>query len=125
MKCRRHSASFVRMSSPRPASGLLNNALQAVCLILLLIAGQQGAVAHELGHLSGMRGPELSAGCGSVEAECGLCPSFAQVATPACTHSWVMPALDRARPERRQEAPLAGATTAIPTPRCRGPPLAS
>ncbi|MGA2397915.1 MAG: hypothetical protein ABSG30_07635 [Steroidobacteraceae bacterium] len=113
------------MSPSRPASGLLNNALQAVCLVLLLIAGQQGAVAHELGHLSGMRGPELSTGGGSVEPECGLCPSFAQVATPAFSHSWVMPALNRAPPERRQETLLASATTAIPTPRSRGPPLAS
>jgi hypothetical protein len=72
-----------------------------------------------------MRGIELSTGDASVEPECGLCPSFAQVATPAFSHAWVMPALVRAHPGRRQETLPVGATTAIPIPRSRGPPLAS
>lgn len=114
------------MPPPWPAFGLLNDVLEAVCLVLLLIAGQQGAVAHELGHLSATQCIELSTAPGdSLEPACRLCPSFAQVATPAFSHSWVMPPRVRAAFERRPETPLTTATTAIPTPRSRGPPLAS
>jgi hypothetical protein len=125
MKRPRHSVSFDPMSPSRPASGLFN-LLKPGCLVLLLIAGQLGAVVHELGHLSGTHGVELSTAPGDpVESTCGLCPSFAQVATPAFSHAWVMPLLVRARLERRNETPLVTATTAVPTPRSRGPPLTS
>jgi hypothetical protein len=103
----------------------LFNLFKAVGLLLLLIAGQHGAVVHELGHLAATHG-ELSAGPDDpVESACGLCPSFAQVATPAFSHAWVMPPLVRVLLERPHETPVATATTAIPTPRSRGPPLTS
>jgi hypothetical protein len=113
------------MSPSRPASGPFN-LLEALCLVLLLITGQLGAVVHELGHLSGTHGVELSTAPGDpVESTCGLCPSFAQVATAAFSHAWVMPLLVRARLERRHETPLVTASTAVPTPRSRGPPPTS
>ena len=124
MKSPRHSVSFEPMSPSRPASGLFN-LLKAVCLLLLLIAGQQAAVVHELGHLAGTHGGLSTAADDPVESACGLCPSFAQVATPAFSHAWVMPLLVRARLERPHESPVATAITAIPTPRSRGPPLTS
>jgi hypothetical protein len=124
MKRPPHSVSFDGMSPSRPASGPFN-LLKPVCLVLLLITGQLGAVVHELGHLSGTHGVELSTAGDPVESACGLCPSFAQVATPAFSHAWVMPALLRAGLERRRETPLATATSAVPTPRSRGPPLTS
>jgi hypothetical protein len=95
-------------------------------LTLFLISGQQGAVVHELGHFAGAHTPDLSKAPGdSLDPVCALCPSFAQVASPAFSHSFVLPLLVRAYIERRIEAPIGAATAAAPAPRSRGPPFVS
>jgi hypothetical protein len=95
-------------------------------LMLFLISGQQGAVVHELGHFAGAHTPDLSkAGGDSADPACALCPSFAQAASPALSHSFVLPLLVRAYIDRRRELPILAATSAAPAPRSRGPPFAS
>jgi hypothetical protein len=95
-------------------------------LVLLLISGQRGAVVHELGHFAGSHTPDLSKAAGDcLDQACALCPSFAQVASPAFSHSFVLPLLVRAYSERRIEAPIGAATAAAPAPRSRGPPFVS
>jgi len=110
----------------RPSSGLPRYLCQALCLLVLLIAGQQGAIVHELGHLSGVHASDLRADPGETsEPNCALCPSFAQVATPAFSHSFVLPLLLRAEITRGAEPSIEAADAARPTPRSRGPPAAS
>jgi hypothetical protein len=95
-------------------------------LMLLLISGQQGAVVHELGHFAGAHTPEVSKASGeAADPACALCPSFAQAASPAFSHSFVLPRLVRAYLERRVEAPVGAAGAAAPAPRSRGPPFVS
>jgi hypothetical protein len=99
---------------------------QAFCLMVLMVVGQQGAIVHELGHLSGAHAGDVH--CDSsetAETNCALCPSFAQVATPAFSHSFIVPLLLRAQITRSAEPPIAAADTARLTPRSRGPPAAS
>jgi hypothetical protein len=97
---------------------------QAICLMLLLIAGQHGAVVHELGHLSASH--DVSAAQGeNTDAACALCPLFAQAATPAFSHSFVAPLPFRAGIERVAERRLARSNGSVPTPRSRGPPSLS
>jgi hypothetical protein len=115
------------MFPPRPAaSTLAKHMYQALCLVLLLIAGQQGAVVHELGHLTEAHAIDLSAAPGhSTEPTCLLCPAFAELATPAVSHSFIDPLLLRLVVERSAEPRLRVAHAAIPTPRSRGPPFPS
>jgi len=95
-------------------------------LMLFLISGQQGAVAHELGHFAGSHTPDLSkAAADSLDPACALCPSFAQAASPALGHSFVLPLLVRGCIESRDEAPIEARSAAAPAPRSRGPPFAS
>lgn len=99
---------------------------QALCLVLLLVAAQQGAVVHELSHIAGAQGVDLNAGPGGkAEGTCALCPVFAQVSTPTFSHSFQMPAPLRTEIERRRELRIAAADTAIPRARSRGPPSLS
>jgi hypothetical protein len=94
-------------------------------LMLFLISGQQGAVVHELGHFAGAHTPDLSKAPGdSLDPVCALCPSFAQAASPAFSHSFVLPSLVRAYIDREVEAPIGATTAAAPAPRSRGPPFA-
>lgn len=103
---------------------LMRHAYQALCLVALLIAGQQGAVVHELGHLVAAHGIDLQAAPGdSTEGTCALCPMFAQAATAAFSHSIHVPPLERAALERSAEPRLKDAGAAVPTPRSRGPPV--
>ncbi len=98
----------------------------ALCLVLLLLAAQQGAVVHELSHINGIHGPELRIDAGALaDANCALCPVFAQVLTPACSHAFGLPSLVRATLERSGEPRIDAADAAIPTPRSRGPPSLS
>ena len=95
--------------------------------MLLLVMAQQGAVVHELSHLSGLGSVErhLHAASGAVETTCSQCPAFAQVVSPAFSHSIQTPLLGRAEAERSPE-PLYARHTALGfTPRSRGPPSRS
>lgn len=110
----------------------MRQVLKSLGLLLLLLISQQGAVVHEIGHLS-----EISSGdggssdassseahptAGLADAACALCPAFAQVVTPAFSHSFHIPVLLRAALERGPEERFIAVETAVPTPRSRGPP---
>jgi len=103
---------------------------QALCLVLLLIGAQQAAVVHELSHFSADHSLDLRFDLrldpgGAAHGTCALCPAFAQVTTPAFSHSFHLPLLLRAGAERSSEPRIDAAAAAIPTPRSRGPPSLS
>jgi hypothetical protein len=114
------------MFPARTAPKLLQHLAKVLALMLLLVSAQQGAVVHELGHFAGPHTSDLSKAPGdSLDPACALCPSFAQAASPALSHSFDLPLLARAYIERRNETPIGAATAAAPAPRSRGPPFAS
>jgi hypothetical protein len=93
--------------------------------MLLLIAAQQGAVVHELSHFSGVQSIELCDSGGTADGLCALCPAFAQAVTPAFSHTFHIPLLVRATPQRISQRQNEAVETRIPTPRSRGPPSLS
>ena len=94
-------------------------------LSLLLVFAQQGAVLHELGHLSlgdRTQGSALRAQL-PADGSCATCEAFAQVANPASGASSTLVA--SAAVYLPVPAPLyAIIAAATPTPRSRGPPQA-
>ena len=102
---------------------------KALCLVLLLVAAQQGAVVHELSHVAGAHGMDFSAAAagatGAADGACAQCPSFAQASAATFSHSFELPALLRTGIERSRELRVAVAGTAIPRARSRGPPSLS
>jgi len=98
---------------------------KSLCLMLLLMAAQQGAVVHELSHFSDAQSIELRGSGGTADSLCALCPVFAQVVTPAFSHTFHIPSLVRATAERISQPHIEAVDTAIPTPRSRGPPSLS
>jgi hypothetical protein len=104
----------------------LKHVYRAIALMALLIAGQQGAVVHELGHLAGARSAGLHVGASeTTDGNCALCPLFAQAAAAAFSHSLQIPPLLRAGIERIAAPPGGAVEAAVPTPRSRGPPAHS
>jgi hypothetical protein len=104
----------------------MSRVLKLLGLLLLLMAAQQGAVVHELSHLSGAGGTELRVQSnGAVDASCALCPAFAQAVTPAFSHSFHIPLLVRLDVGRIPEPRVFAIDTAVPQPRSRGPPSSS
>jgi hypothetical protein len=104
----------------------MKSALKAFGLLLLLLVAQQGAVVHELSHLSHTDGAALKVDSGAaVDTTCALCPAFAQVVTPAFSHSFHVPLLGRAAAQRTQEPQFSAVDAAVPQPRSRGPPSLS
>jgi hypothetical protein len=95
-------------------------------LSLLLVFAQQGAVLHELGHLShGDRGsaPALRADVQLLDGACSTCAAFAVVANPASGATSTFAA--SAAVYLPTPAPVYATVAAdIPTPRNRGPPQA-
>jgi hypothetical protein len=93
---------------------------------LLLVLVQQGAVLHELGHLShGDRGnaPALRADPHSNDATCPTCEAFAQVTNPASGAASTLAA--SAAVYLSIPAPVYAIVAADTlTPRSRGPPQA-
>jgi len=105
------------------ASDRMRHVCRALCLVLLLVGAQQAAVVHEVSHLSADQGLDLRLDPGgAAHGTCTLCPLFAQVATPAFSHSFHLPLLVRAEAERSPETPIVAAAEAILSPRNRGPP---
>jgi hypothetical protein len=110
----------------------MRQVLKSLGLLLLLLIAQQGAVVHEIGHLSEVGSSDVSSGdVGSSEAHsgagladtaCALCPAFAQVVTPAFSHSFHIPVLLRAALEHSTDPRYIAVEAAVPTPRSRGPP---
>ncbi len=91
-------------------------------LLLVLILAQQGAVVHQLSHVSCTGNTGLKAGSAAADTACALCPAFAQVDTPAFSHSFHIPLLVRTALTSSSESLLAVFDTAVPTARSRGPP---
>lgn len=95
-------------------------------LSLLLVFAQQGAVLHELGHLShGDRGstPALRGDVQILDGACSTCAAFAQVTNPAAGSASILAASAAAYLET--PAPVYALVAAdTPTPRNRGPPQA-
>jgi len=123
----------------------MRHLFKILSLLLLLMTAEQGAVVHELSHYSGATtfgttqsgthqagiksgaaGTEARIDArGSADATCALCPAFAQVLTPAFSHSFQVPLLVRADLPRIGEPEYLALETAVPTPRSRGPPSSS
>jgi hypothetical protein len=109
----------VRRSNPK----LLSHVCKALCLWLLLITAQQGAVVHELSHVPNADGVSSRVGAGgAADTACAPCPAFAQTVTPAFSHAFHVPVLVRANVARSEEPRFRAQGTAVPTPRSRGPP---
>jgi hypothetical protein len=105
----------------------MRQVLKSLGLLLLLLIAQQGAVVHEIGHLSEVSSSvvgssEAHSSAGQADATCALCPAFAQVVTPAFSHSFHIPVLLRTALERGTDPLYVAVETAVPTPRSRGPP---
>jgi hypothetical protein len=92
-------------------------------LLLLLISAQQGAVVHELGHVTGAAGTHATLVAGVTDTTCAQCPAFAQVNTPAFSHSFNIPLLVRTALTVSAEPLYAVIDVAVPSPRSRGPPV--
>jgi hypothetical protein len=104
----------------------MRSVLKSLGLLLLLLVAQQGAVVHELSHLSGVGGTELRVQANSaLDASCAQCPAFAQVVTPAFSHSFHIPLLVRVDAGLSAEPRICAIDTAVPRPRSRGPPSSS
>jgi hypothetical protein len=97
--------------------------LKTLGLWLLLVVTQHGAVVHELSDASrvGLVGVQVDGG-DSVVAPCALCPAFAQVVTPAFSHTFEVPPPARADILRSREPLFAAIVASVPAPRSRGPP---
>jgi hypothetical protein len=99
---------------------------KALGLLLLLMVAQQGAVVHELSHVAGASSGEWGAQPDSTAGKtCVLCPTFAQVVTPAVSHAFHIPLLVRFTQEAVAASPIAAIDAAVPCPRSRGPPSLS
>jgi hypothetical protein len=104
----------------------MRQAFKALALLLLMMAAQQGAVVHELSHLSGANHVDLHVQSdGAADKTCALCPVFAQAVTPAFSHSFHIPLLARLALEPVSEPRYAAIDAAVPRPRSRGPPSLS
>ena len=104
----------------------MRNVYRALCLFLLLLTAQQGAVVHEISHLSGADRVQsrVDAG-GTADTSCALCPAFAQAASPTFSHSFQIPLLVRQGSQLTPEPRFVGVDASVPRPRSRGPPALS
>jgi hypothetical protein len=100
----------------------MRHVLKLLSLLLLLVVAQQGAVVHELSHLAPGKGT-VKVSSSVLDSSCAQCPAFAQVATPAFSHSFPIPSLVRTAFERSSEPMYAAVDAAVPRPRSRGPPV--
>jgi hypothetical protein len=104
----------------------MSNVYKALSLFVLLLSAQQGAVVHELSHLSGADQAQTRVDTGgAVDATCALCPAFAQAASPAFSHSLQIPLLVRMESQLIVEPRFLPADASVPQPRSRGPPSLS
>ncbi|HEV7614183.1 MAG TPA: hypothetical protein VGO37_20060 [Steroidobacteraceae bacterium] len=103
----------------------MRHLVKCLALLLLLLVAQQGAVVHELSHGWGVGGTDLKVAAGVADTTCALCPAFAQVNTPAFSHSFHIPLLVRTALALSAQPPHALIDTAVPRPRSRGPPVQS
>ncbi len=104
----------------------MKSVFKTLGLWLLLIVAQQGAVVHELSHVSRAvhSGLQVDSQTAS-DTTCAQCPAFAQVVTPAFNHSLQIPFLVRIAAQLSTELEIAAIEAAVPHPRSRGPPSLS
>jgi hypothetical protein len=101
----------------------MRDVFKALGLLLLLLLAQQGAVDHELSHLSPTDQAALKIDSGgAADIACALCAAFAQVATPTFSHAFETPSLARGTPQLTPEPRFVAINAAVPRPRSRGPP---
>jgi hypothetical protein len=103
----------------------MRSVIQSLGLLFVLLAAQQGAVVHELSHAPRAARADLQLQSGESDAACALCPAYAQAATPTFSHTFCVPLLARAAPQRNRDPAAAAIDTAVPSPRSRGPPASS
>ncbi len=116
MQCKRNAILVASKTQMRHLFKLLS-------LLAVLIVAQQGAVVHELSHVFRASHSEgKAATAGFADTTCAQCPAFAQVVTPAFSHSFHVPLLVRITAERVTELEIAAIDAAVPHPRSRGPP---
>jgi hypothetical protein len=97
--------------------------LRSIALLSLLLFAQQGAIVHELGHVTAWMRAVTEVGPGHRAGKpCALCPAYAQAVTPAFSHQYPHPPLAHATPDRTFDPGLTTAGAAAPRPRSRGPP---
>ena len=93
----------------------MRHLLQLLGIWLLLLLAQQGAVVHELSHVSSANNAELLAQSGgTADTTCALCPAFAQVVAPAFSHPFISPLLVRFALEPVSEPRYAAIDAAVP-----------
>jgi hypothetical protein len=103
----------------------------ALVISLLMLLAQQGAVFHELGHISQAGSVAASARTRAsvhadirVEKVCELCLAYSQLANPA-SHRVQLPQFEPTACAAESH-PIPTATPAdVPTPRSRGPPASA
>ena len=100
----------------------MRHAFKLLGLLLLLVVAQQGAVVHELSHVSDSSSA-LKGSSEVLDSACAQCPAFAQVVVPAFSHSFHIPSLVRTALTVSAEPLYAATDTAAPRPRSRGPPV--
>src|ERR1700676_394717 len=101
----------------------MRNVFKALSLLLLLLTAQQGAVDHELSHISSIDQAGLRIDSGGVaEATCALCAAFAQAISPTFSHAFKIPSLVRTTSQLTPEPRFVAVNAAVPRPRSRGPP---
>jgi hypothetical protein len=104
----------------------MREVFKVIGLLLLLMVAQQGAVVHELSHVLGANHVDLRVQSDeAADKTCALCPAFAQVVTPAFSHSFHIPLLVRFALDPVSEPQYAAIDAAVPRPRSRGPPSQS
>jgi hypothetical protein len=101
----------------------MRNVFKALSLLLLLLTAQQGAVDHELSHVSftDQAGLRIDSG-GAADATCALCAAFAQASSPTFSHAFKIPSLVRTPSQLTPEPRFVALNAAVPRPRSRGPP---
>jgi hypothetical protein len=98
----------------------MRSLVKFLSLLLVLLVAQQGALDHEIGHLT--RAANLNLSSAVFDPSCAQCPAFAQVATPAFSYSFHVPLLILAAADRMSALPSALINAAALEPRSRGPP---
>jgi hypothetical protein len=101
----------------------MRHVFKLLSLLLLLVTAQQGAVVHDLAHVSASSGSAVKVVSAVGDTTCALCPAFAQVNTPAFSHSFDLPLLVRTALNISAEPLYAVIDAAVPSPRSRGPPV--
>jgi hypothetical protein len=104
----------------------MRHVFKLLSLLAVLIVAQQGAVVHELSHVFRANAElKVDSRAAAADTTCAQCPAFAQVATPACSHSFHIPILVRVAAQLSTELEIAAIDAAVPQPRSRGPPSLS